>query len=45
MRTASLLLAAYLGARPSMTPSQAYMAALNWVAQYSDYLARCTQRE
>jgi len=44
MRNASLLLAAYLGARRDMTPSQAYAAALQWVASYSDYLARCTRR-
>jgi hypothetical protein len=44
MRNASLLLAAYLGARPHMTPSQAYAAALQWVASYSDYLASCTRQ-
>lgn len=45
MRNASLLLAAYLGARRSRTASQAYADALNWVAAYTDYLARCTKRE
>lgn len=45
MRNASLLLAAYLGARQKMTPGEAYAAALFWVAGYSDYLAGCTRRE
>lgn len=45
MRNASLLLAAYLGARRKTTPSQAYVSALNWVAAYTDYLAECTARE
>jgi hypothetical protein len=44
MRNASLLLAAYLGARRYMTPSQAYVAALEWVASYSDYLAGCARQ-
>ncbi len=45
MRNASLLLAAYLGARRDMSASQAYVAALNWVAAYTDYLAGCASRE
>lgn len=45
MRNASLLLAAYLGARRSKTASQAYIEALNWVAAYTDYLAGCARRE
>lgn len=45
MVNASLLLAAYLGARQNMTASQAYVAALNWVTSYTDYLAGDTARE
>ena len=45
MRNASLLLAAYLGARQTRTASQAYVSALQWVAAYTDYLAGCTNRE
>ena len=45
MRNASLLLAAYLGARRDMSPSQAYVSALEWVASYTDYLAACTTAE
>lgn len=42
MRNASLLLAAYLGARRTRTASEAYITALSWVAAYTDYLAACS---
>ena len=45
MRNASLLLAAYLGARRKMTAGQAHQAALVWVAAYTDYLAVCAVAE
>lgn len=45
MRQASLLMAAYLGARQKMTPRDALAAAIRWVATYNGYLAVCGQRE
>lgn len=45
MRDASLLMAAYLGARAKMTPRDAYAAAVKWVAAYNGYLAVCSRRE
>lgn len=45
MRNASMLMAAYLGARSRMTPAQAYAAALRWVSSCNEYLARCKVTE
>jgi len=45
MRDASLLMAAYLGARNKMTPRDAYAAAIRWVDAYNGYLAVCSRRE
>jgi hypothetical protein len=45
MRDASLLMAAYLGARDKMTPRDAYAAAVRWVTAYNGYLAACSRQE